>query len=179
MIRPPLVERALAVDVAAGFEGSLPDEDGAMLHVLAAGRNVGRAAAIGQGTGVASAWIASALPPGVPLHTVERDPGLAAVVERLLDADDDVHVHVGDWESALTPHAPFDLVFVAADDAVTEIDPILGIAAPRATLVVDLSHARRLAPAARSDAWLAHPRLVATTVGTGHPSQLVIAAVRG
>jgi predicted O-methyltransferase YrrM len=74
---PPLVARAKAAAEALGFDKSCRDEDGMLLHVLAGRRGIERVAEIGTGTGVGTAWLASALPPGVPLVTAERDERLA------------------------------------------------------------------------------------------------------
>ncbi|HET7515381.1 MAG TPA: hypothetical protein VFJ60_11320, partial [Gaiella sp.] len=67
MTVPPLVARAKAAAAALGFEKSCRDEDGMLLHVLAGRRGLDRVAEIGTGAGVGTAWLASALPPGVPL----------------------------------------------------------------------------------------------------------------
>lgn len=55
---PPLVERARALVAQLGFEKSCRDDVGRMLHVLAARRGVERAAEVGGGTGMGTAWIA-------------------------------------------------------------------------------------------------------------------------
>ena len=59
-------EGAGELAAARGFEKSCEPEDGALLHVLAARRGILRAAEIGTGAGVGSAWIVSALPPARP-----------------------------------------------------------------------------------------------------------------
>ena len=74
---PPLVGRARAAAAELGFENSCRDEDGMLLHVLAGHRGVERVAEIGTGTGVGTAWLASALAPGTPLFTAESEPVLA------------------------------------------------------------------------------------------------------
>ncbi|MFN8222692.1 MAG: class I SAM-dependent methyltransferase [Gaiellales bacterium] len=179
MRRPPLVERAIAAAEAVGFDGSCSDESGAVRHLLGAGRGVHRVAEIGTGVGVGTAWLVSALAPGVVVHTVELDPTHATVAAQLFAEDDDVNVHVGDWHDQLQPHAPFDLVFVDAIDVKDSVDRVLGLTAPRATLVLDGFTADFPGPDSRRDAWFEHPRLVAATITTKHPSQLVIAVVRG
>ena len=78
METPPLVARAQALAATLGFEKSCLPEDGALLHVLAARRGITRAAEIGTGAGVGSAWIVSALPPETPFFSAEPDPVLAA-----------------------------------------------------------------------------------------------------
>ena len=109
---PPLVARAKAAAEALDFARSCRDADGRLLHVLAGRRAVERVAEIGTGTGVGTAWLASALPPGVPLLTAERDERLAGAAAELFAGDPDVEVLQGDWREVLPPYAPFDLIFV-------------------------------------------------------------------
>ena len=92
---------------------------------------------IGTGTGVGTAWLASALPPGVPLYTAERDETRAAAAAGLFADDPDVHVLEGDWRAVLPPHGPFDLLFVDGTSAKDDPDAVLGLATPGATVVVD------------------------------------------
>ncbi len=104
---PPLVTKALELAEAYGFEKSCEAEDGALLHVLAARRGVVRAAEIGTGAGVGSAWIVSALPPATPFFTTETDPELAAAVAAFFLGDSNVTVLAGSWRETLPPEAPF------------------------------------------------------------------------
>ena len=171
---PPLVERARMIADARGVDRSYRDEDGALVHVLAARRGIDRVAEIGTGAGVGTAWLASALAPGVPLFTARADEARAAAVTAVFADDPDVHVLVGDWRAVLPAHAPFDLVFVGDREAKDDPDAVLGIAAPGATLVLDD------VPAAWAgrERWLSHPRVVATEVRTGSPAGVLVAAVR-
>ena len=178
MSAPPLVAWARAAAQALGFETSSRDGDGALLHVLAARRGVERVAEIGTGAGVGTAWLASALPPGVPVYTAELDPRLAQSASDLFADDADVHVLEGDWRVVLPPHAPFDLIFVDCTDAKDDPDEVLGLAAPGATLVLDDFSVGRPGPDPRRDAWLAHRRLVSVEVGTGGGAAAVVATVR-
>ena len=124
METPPLVRRALELAAAHGFERSSRPEDGALLHVLAARRGIARAAEIGTGAGVGTAWIASALPPGVPFFTAEIDPELAARAAELFADDPDVTVLAGSWRQTLPPEAPFDLLFVDGGKAKDDIEAV-------------------------------------------------------
>jgi predicted O-methyltransferase YrrM len=175
---PPLVARVRAAARELGVTRSSRDEDGRLRHVLAARRGIGRVAEIGSGTGVGTAWIAAALPPGVPLFTAETDAGRATAARAVFADDPDVHVLAGDWCEVLPPEAPFDLVFVAARDARDDLDAVLGIAAPGATLVVEDVAADRDRPDPVSSRWLDDPRLVAVEVGTGGPACSLVAVVR-
>jgi predicted O-methyltransferase YrrM len=103
---PPLVAQAKEAAAELGLERGCRDEDGALLHVLAGRRGVERVAEIGTGTGVAAAWMASALPPAVPLYTAELDAERARAAAALFAEDPDVHVLAGDWRETLGPHAP-------------------------------------------------------------------------
>jgi predicted O-methyltransferase YrrM len=178
MMVPPLVARAQAAARALGFEASCRDEDGMLLHVLAARRGVERVAEIGTGAGVGTAWIASGLPPGVVLCTAERVPAHAAAARALFADDPDVRVLEGDWRSVLPPHAPFDLIFVDGAGAKDDPGGVLGLAAPGATIVLDDFTAGRPGHDARRERWLGHPRLAAVEVGTGGAARAVIATVQ-
>jgi predicted O-methyltransferase YrrM len=138
MLEPPLVERAEQLARELGFGRSSTPEVGRLLHVLAAQRGRTRVGELGTGAGVGTAWIASALRPGVPLFTVEADAALAAAARELFAADPDVHVLHG-ARSELEPEAPFDLLFV--DAAKGEYARYIELAEPklseRALLVVD------------------------------------------
>ena len=174
---PPLVRRAHALAAELGFTKSCRDEDGALLHVLSGSRGIARAGEIGAGAGVGTAWIASALPPGVPLVTVEADPALAAAAARLFAEDDDVRVLTGAWREVLLPEAPFDLLVVAANDARDDVETTLGLLAPRGLVVLDGFRPDRPAADPRRGAWLGHPELVGVEVLTA-PSRATIVASR-
>jgi predicted O-methyltransferase YrrM len=175
---PPLVARAKAAAEALGFERGCRDADGMLLHVLAGRRGLERVAEIGTGAGVGTAWLASALPPGVPLVTAERDERLAAAAANLFADDPDVDVLHGDWHDVLPPHAPFGLLFVDGGRAKDDVDAVLALAAPGATIVMDDLSAGWERPDPCREAWLAHPRLAAVEVGTGETTRVIVAVVR-
>jgi len=159
METPPLVTRAVALAGLLGSEEWCRPEDGALLHVLAARRGISRAAEIGTGCGVGAAWIVSALPPQTAFFTSELDPDLAAAAAELYAGDPNVTVLAGPWRETLPPEAPFDLLFVGADDAKDDVGVTVGLLAPGGTAVLDDF---RLDPALtdpRRDAWLHHPLL--------------------
>lgn len=93
--------------------------------MLAASCHGGRIAELGTGTGVGSAWIATAMPSGCTLVTTEIDPARAAAAAGVLAADDRVHVLAGDWATLLPPQAPFDLIF--ADSGVRDQPTFAGL----------------------------------------------------
>jgi predicted O-methyltransferase YrrM len=175
---PPLVGHARAAAEALGFEKSCRDEDGRLLHVLAARHGVGRVAEIGTGTGVGTAWLAAALPPGVPLFSAEVNVTLATAAAELFVDDPDVTVLSGDWRAVLPPHAPFDLIFVDGGDAKDDPDAVLGLATPGATLVMDDFSGDWEGPDPRRGRWFEHPRLAAVEAGTGGNARAVVAVVR-
>jgi predicted O-methyltransferase YrrM len=175
---PALVVRARAAAAHLGFERSCGDDDGRLLHVLAGRRGIERVAEIGTGAGVGTAWLASALPPGVPLFSAEIDSRVAQAAAELF-APDPVHVLVGDWRETLPPHAPFDLLFVDGGGAKDDPDAVLGIATPGATIVMDDFSASWNGPDPRREVWFGHPRVVAVEVGTGGDgSRAIVAVVR-
>lgn len=178
-MRPPLVERALALAAELGFDRSCRDEDGLLLHVLAARRGVERVGEIGTGAGVGAAWLASALPPGVPLVTAESDPRLAEAAASLFAEDRDVHVLRGDWRDTLPREAPFDLLFVDGADAKDDVDAVLGLLAPAGLAVLDDFTPGRAGPDPRRTRWLEHPELTAIEVGTSPTTAAILAVRRG
>ncbi|MGL6278286.1 MAG: O-methyltransferase [Gaiella sp.] len=178
MIEPPLVAQARASAAAIGFTKGSRAEDGRLLHVLAGRRGIERAAEIGTGTGIGTAWLAAALPPGVPLFTCDPDPVCAAAAAALFADDPDVHVLAGDWREVLPPLAPFDFVFVDGGTAKDDLDGVLGIAVPGATLVLDDFSADWPGPDRRRELWLRDPRLAAVELGTGEVARAIVAVVR-
>ena len=171
MRKPPLVERAESL----AFERSCEPEAGWLLHVLAAQRGRGRVGEIGTGAGVGTAWLASALRPGIPLYTVEADATLAAAAQELFADDPDVHILRGDRRE-LEAEAPFDLLFV--DAAPAKADPeTIGLLAPGGTAVLDDLTPGYADPDPIRELWLGHPCLVAAELVVA-PEAAVIVAVR-
>jgi predicted O-methyltransferase YrrM len=175
---PPLVARAQTTARELGLGSSWRDEDGMLLHVLAARRGVERVAEIGTGAGVGTAWLASALSPGAALYTAEPVAERAAAARALFAGDPDVHVLEGDWLVVLPPHAPFDLIVVDGGGAKDDPDRVLGLAAPGATLVLDDFSAGWACPDPRRERWLGHPRLSAVEIGTGGSATAIVATAR-
>lgn len=178
MTLPPLVARAKEAADELAYAKSCRDEDGMLVHVLAGRSGIERVAQIGTGTGIGTAWLASALPPRVPLVTAERDERLAGAAAELFADDPDVVVLHGDWRAVLPAHAPFDLIFVDGGRAKEDPDAVLALAAPGATLVLDDVSADWQRPDVRRDGWLAHPRLAAVELGTGQAVRVIVAVVR-
>jgi predicted O-methyltransferase YrrM len=172
---PPLVDRAEELARELGFERSCVPEVGRLLHALAAQRGRSRVGEIGAGAGVGTAWLASALHPGVPLYTVEREARLAAAVRGLFADDPDVYVLAGDWRE-LEAEAPFDLLFVDATAAKADPDAI-GLLAPGGTALLDDLTPGYADPDPVRELWLGHPQLAAVEL-TLTPAQAVILAVR-
>jgi predicted O-methyltransferase YrrM len=119
---PPLVEQACAAARQIGFpvtrddpghgrgSASLPGT-GRFLAMLAAGCTGGSIAELGTGTGIGSAWMATAMPADCTLVTAEIDPVRAAAAAEVLGSDDRVRVLTGDWSALLPPLGPYDLIF--------------------------------------------------------------------
>ena len=177
---PPLVERALALAEAHGFERSCDPDVGRLLHVLAASRGRERVAEIGAGTGVGAAWIVSALPPHVPFFTTELDPGRATAVAGLFADDPNVRVLVGDWRETLPPEAPFDLVFF---DAAKRLRPredgelAARLLAPGGIAVLDDLTSGRVDDPLR-EVWLGRTQLAATEILTAAGAAAILAVRR-
>jgi len=175
MVEPPLVRRAERLAQELAFERSCTPEVGRLLHLLAAQRGRARVGEIGTGAGVGTAWMASALRPGVPLYTVETDAVLATAVRELFSEDPDVHVLGGD-RLELEAEAPFDLLFVDASAA--KADPrTVGLLAPGGTAVLDDLTPGYADPDPVRELWLGHPHLAAIELAVA-PRAAVLVAVR-
>jgi predicted O-methyltransferase YrrM len=177
VIVPPLVVRARDLAEALGVSRSCTDEDGALLHVLAARRGILRVGEIGTGAGVGTAWLASGLRPGTPLYTCEPDERLAGAAAELFAEDLDVHVLRGDWRDVLVTEAPFDLLFADGGRAKDDPDAVLGLVAPGGTVVLDDFTWPADAADPRRDRWLEHPEVAAVQLWTA-PGRRAIIAVR-
>ncbi|MBA2475238.1 MAG: class I SAM-dependent methyltransferase [Actinobacteria bacterium] len=181
MDEPPLAARARALAAEHGFGRSSIPQVGRLLHVLAAGCGRGRVAEIGTGYGVASAWIAAALDPGVPFVTVELDAERAAAASNLFRDDPDVRVLAGDWRELLPAEAPFDLLFLDGGHwkhrPAQDGEAAVALLGPRGTLVVDdFTPGRPGLDEARSFLF-EHPRLAAVEL-LATPESAAIVAVR-
>ncbi len=97
-----------------------PDE-GRLLHFLASACGAKKIVEVGTLAGYSACWLASALPTGGMLHTIEYDPKHAKVAEEnvaLAGLTAKVTVHIGAGTAVLPTlekHGPFDLVFIDAD----------------------------------------------------------------
>lgn len=160
---PPLVARALALELELGFERSCIPEVGMLLHVLAGQRGRTRVGELGTGCGVGAAWIVSALPPTVPFVTVEVDEARARAAAELFAADENVRVLHGDWHERMPPEAPFDLLFLDSGKQHPELDgeEVVGWLAPGATILIDDLTPGRPGPDPVREFWLNHPRIAA------------------
>ena len=175
---PPLVREAMAAAVGSGFTQSCSVGTGRLLHVLTAGVRNGRVGELGTGSGVGSAWIASALEPDVELVTVEMDAGRARQAAELFGDLGNVTVVEGDW-SQLAARGPFDLVFCdTVAPKVERIDATIALLAPGATIVLDDYTGLARAGDTQRDAWLHHPHLVATDVLVSETEAAVVGVRR-
>jgi predicted O-methyltransferase YrrM len=174
---PPLVEKALALAARTGFTRSCSAETGRLLQVLAGARGIERAAEIGTGTAVGSAWILSALDPAVPFVTVELDEDRARDAAELLAEDPAARVLHGDWREALPPEAPFDLLFADGGRAKAH-EEVVGLLAPGGVLVLDDLTPGYADPDPVRELWLGHPRLVATELQVSSREALIVGTLQ-
>jgi predicted O-methyltransferase YrrM len=178
---PSLVTRALAVERSLGFERSSIPEVGRLLHVLASQRGRTRVGELGTGCGVGAAWIVSALPPSVPLVTVELDETRARAAAELFAADENVRVLHGDWHELMPPEAPFDLLFLDSGKQHPEVDgeDVIGLLAPGATIVMDDLTPGRARPDPVREFWLNHPELATLEILTTSETAAILGTRRG
>jgi len=190
---PELVERARQLAAEMQFERSSIPEVGHLLAALAASRPRGRLAEIGTGTGVGSAWIASALTPEASFVTVEVDDDRAAACARLFAGLPNVRVLHGDWHEVLPPEGPFDLLFFDGGgwkrspphQMRAESERALELLAPGGVVAMDNLTPEHLWPVdgptwpdALREFWLGNDALVATEVLTTPDSSAIVAVKR-
>jgi predicted O-methyltransferase YrrM len=157
--------------VTAG--GSSTPEVQSLLRVLAGGRR--RAAELGAAFGEGSVAIASGLAPGGMLFTVEHDSERGQVARDALAGYGNVSVLEGDWYDTLSPHGPFDFLFVDVHEAKT--DPrILVLVQPGALFVLDDLTPGRPGPDPVREFWLRHAQLAASEILTTPATAAIIAA---
>ena len=137
---PSLVEEAVTRASQAGFTLSCDPAVGRLLAVLASHLPAGaRVLELGTGTGVGTAWIASALLPraDVTVITVEKDPANAAAAAQG-DWPDFVELRCADALAVLGEAGRFDLIFADAQGGKWEgLDRTIAALAPHGMLIVD------------------------------------------
>lgn len=175
---PPLVREALALADRAGFEQSCSPGTGRLLHVFAAQVRQGRIGELGTGSGVGTAWIASALEPDAELMTVEHDDVLAHRSAELFGDLGNVTVIAGDW-SELAAHAPYALLFCdTVVPKLEEVDATVAMLAMGGMIVLDDYRGLGRVGDSPRNAWLHHPHLVATEVLVSDAEAVVVAVRR-
>jgi predicted O-methyltransferase YrrM len=141
---------------------------GRFLAVLAAGS--GSIGELGTGSGVGTAWMASAMPVDGRLVTVEIDDGQAESVRTLFADDGRVEVVTGDAAAEVASRGPFDLLF--ADSGIRDqaaFDRLLDLLNVGGRIVMDDVTPGRApdSPMPAQDlkrSFFASPRLVSTEV---------------
>lgn len=181
----PLVEAAVELARATGFELSCMPEQGELLRVLARGVGAGTIGETGTGCGVGLAWLASGAHPGARLVSVERDPDRAAGAARVFHGHPAVQVLQGQWAD-LRAFAPFDLLVLDGGGQGKGAEPPLDPAEwlrPGGVLVLDdFSPLTEWPPTFGGQVdearlwWLDHPQLRATQINVS-PDHATILAV--
>jgi predicted O-methyltransferase YrrM len=138
-------EQLAAIDREGRAEG-LPlvyPETGALLHTLARGCGATRILEIGTCIGYSTLWLATALPPGGQLISMEYDAARAARARQHFAAAgcaDRISVIVGDARRFLHKVAgPFDVIFQDGDKQLYEpmVDRLVELLRPGGMLVAD------------------------------------------
>jgi predicted O-methyltransferase YrrM len=174
---PRLVEKAHALAERTGFDRSCSHETGRLLQVLAGARGLERAAEIGTGAAVGSAWILSALDPDVAFVTVELDEERARDAAALLAEDPAARVVHGDWREELTAEAPFGLLFADGGRAKAH-EEVVGLLAPGGMLVLDDLTPGYGDPDPVRELWLGHPRLLATELQVSSREAVIVGTLQ-
>ena len=179
MRTPPLVRRAQAASRALGFEKSCTDEDGALLHLLAARRGLLRVGEIGTGAGVGTAWLASALRPGVPLFTCDPDERLVASAPPSSSRTTRTCASCrATGARSCRPRRRSTCCSSTGATRRTTLTPCSASSRPVAPWCMDdFFLVPPEEPDPRRDGWLEHPEVVATQVWTT-PERRAIVAVR-
>jgi predicted O-methyltransferase YrrM len=142
----PLPHPHLARIAEDGRAQGLPIVDsatGALLHSLVRASGAARVLEIGTAIGYSAAWMATALPPGGVLITLERQQDRAEAARRHFDVAgvaDRVSVMIGDASRYLHKLAgPFDLIFQDGDKMQygPMLDRLVALLGPRGVLVTD------------------------------------------
>ncbi len=183
MVTPHIVARALALAESLAFTQSSCRETGMLLHTLATTVTSGRIGEIGTGCGVGTAWIASALQPGVSCVTIDTNPRLVETARELFTDIPAVQVMYGDWHE-LHAHAPFQLLFADGGNAKsTDPDAVIGLLAIGGMLVLDdltpeeyWPEEWRGKPDLLRDYWLHQSTMRAVEVRLAERSAAIIAA---
>jgi predicted O-methyltransferase YrrM len=170
-VTPPLVREARALSAALGFRYSSTDDVGRLLAALVARVDEGVIAEIGTGCGVGTAWMASALRPGVRLVTVEIDEQRARLVRDVFKALPTVSVLQGDWR-AIAAAAPFALLF--GDGGGCKDEDLHHLLSPGASIIFDdftdpedWPEELRRSGDPRRERWLSDARYASAIVGVG------------
>ena len=172
-----LVTDAPEVDTADLPPISVSPAQGKLLALLVIVSGARRVLEVGTLAGYSARWLASALPPGGSLVTLEVSPHNAAVARRNLAGLPVTVVEGPAAETLATLEGPFDLVFVDADKPgnVTYLREALRLSRPGTLVVLD-NVVRGGAVASSSDdpnvtgtraalEWVAaEPRLTATAI---------------
>lgn len=132
---PPLVQQAYAAAQRVGFPLTREESNGSgfaclpgtgrFLAVLAAG--CARIGELGTGTGIGTAWMASAMPATCTLVTAEIDERRAAAAREVFSDDPRVTVVTGDSVSMVSLGGPYDLLFSDGGGGEEELVDLLTI----------------------------------------------------
>ena len=179
---PEPVRKAHVMAQNLGFDQSCTNETGRFLRALASQIRTGTIGEIGTGCGVGSAWMASALAPGVRLVTVELDETRAKSVQALFRTNSAVTVLPGDWRQ-LQSYAPFAMLFVDGGNAKElDADECVDLTHVRGVIVLDDLTPLDMWPAEWQgkldrvrDFWLNEPRLVATEIRVSATMSVLLA----
>lgn len=180
MLRPSIVDQAVALADSLGFKNSCLDEVGELLRLLAGHINHGIIAEIGTGFGVGTAWLASGTTR--ELYTIDHDRDRVIKTTELFAEVPSVHIMCGNWDEIIQ-HGPFQLIFVDAKPAKLKgVDAVVNATQVGGLIVLD-----DLTPMefwsdewkANSDpvrnAWLCHHQLISVEIRTSLKASAILA----
>lgn len=100
-----------------GYSGpatTIIPEDGALLRMLAGGKQDARIGEIGTGGGVSAAWLAAGMSADSSLLSCDIDETLVTNAREFFADFHNVKISEGDWEVLFSEEEPFDLLFFDA-----------------------------------------------------------------
>lgn len=183
---PSLVKRAINLAEQMKHQHYCSLETGRLLQLLTSQMQSGVIGEVGTGSGVATAWIVSALSPGTSFFTIEEDDVGAAAARALFEPLLNVRIIHGNWREFVS-HWRFGLLYAGAKSG-RDAEPELLVQSLRngGMIVLDgltppalVPLEMRNEPDSLRDFWLDDSRLLATEVMVSSHESVILATLIG